>query len=322
MRWNDRSGNAEPAADPAQQAVGQRHQRDEGQHHRADRHRQPHAGLRALRRRLDDIGRRSPFLEGLGDFDFVRLAALGDRRRSLGADPALGSANPRPRSRLGFGIVGHDDLGHHDPAGCRHEGGGQQVRQVLVAEQPGIGGQDRAGDAGHADRHQGEDRGRRQGGEIRPHDQRALRLADEDVRRRAERFDPADAGDPADRAADPADDALHDPEVVEDRDQRGEEDDHRQCAEREGVRKRVVGARPEQEFGARYRHRTAARQTPSAMPLITRLPHGVRSTRNAIAACSAKAGADHPQANAPAARGKREGDGEDRHDPEQIDDDR
>ena len=30
-----------------------------------------------------------------------------------------------------------------------------------------------------------------------------------------------------DRAADPADDQLHDPQVVEDRDQAGEEDDHR-----------------------------------------------------------------------------------------------
>ena len=65
-----RSGLAEPAADPAEHAVGQRHQRDEGQHHRADRDRQLDAGLRALRRGHDDVGRPLALLEGL-DLDLV-----------------------------------------------------------------------------------------------------------------------------------------------------------------------------------------------------------------------------------------------------------
>ena len=51
---------------PAEQAVGERDQRDEGQHHRADRDRQLDAGLRALRGGHDDVGGPLAFLEGLG----------------------------------------------------------------------------------------------------------------------------------------------------------------------------------------------------------------------------------------------------------------
>ena len=65
-----------------------------------------------------------------------------------------------------------------------------------------------------------------------------------------QRFDAADAGHPADRAADPADDPLHDAEIIEDRDEAREEDDHRQRGDGEGVGERVAGARPEQELGA------------------------------------------------------------------------
>jgi hypothetical protein len=43
---------------PPSSAVGQRHQRHEGQHHRADRDRQLHAGLRALAGGHDDVGGR------------------------------------------------------------------------------------------------------------------------------------------------------------------------------------------------------------------------------------------------------------------------
>ena len=98
--------------------------------------------------------------------------------------------------------------------------------------------------------HHREQARRGQRGEIGPDDQRRFGLADEDVRRGGERFDPADPGHPADRAADPAHDPLHDPEIIEDRDQAREEDDHRQSGDREGVGERVRVARPEQEFGA------------------------------------------------------------------------
>src|SRR3546814_4079448 len=49
-------GIAEPAADPGEQPIGERDERDEGEHHRAHRNRQLDAGLRALCRRHDDVG--------------------------------------------------------------------------------------------------------------------------------------------------------------------------------------------------------------------------------------------------------------------------
>ena len=67
---------------------------------------------------------------------------------------------------------------------------------------------------------------------------------------RGQRFDPADAGDPADRAADPADDALHDAEMVEDRHQGREEDDHGQGLDGEILAELVGGEAAEQEGGA------------------------------------------------------------------------
>ena len=72
-RWKLRSGIAEPAADPAEQPVGERDERDEGEHHCADRDRQLDAGLRALRGGHDDVG--GPFLvvARLGELD--RLAS-------------------------------------------------------------------------------------------------------------------------------------------------------------------------------------------------------------------------------------------------------
>jgi hypothetical protein len=49
-------------------------------------------------------------------------------------------------------------------------------------------------------------------------------------------------------AADPAHDPLHDAEMVEDRHQGREEDDHRQRAEREGVGERIGLVAAEQEL--------------------------------------------------------------------------
>ena len=59
-------GNADHVAEPAEQAVGERDQRDERQHHRADGDGQLDAGLRALGGGHDDVGRPLALLEGLG----------------------------------------------------------------------------------------------------------------------------------------------------------------------------------------------------------------------------------------------------------------
>ena len=77
-------GDADQLAEPAEQPVGERDQRDERQHHRADRDRELDAGLRALRRGHDDVGRLLALLERLGDLDLVRPRAASvscaDRR--------------------------------------------------------------------------------------------------------------------------------------------------------------------------------------------------------------------------------------------------
>ena len=76
----------------------------------------------------DDVGRLLAFLERLGHLDLVVLDRVGVAR-----------------------VVGHDHLGHQDAARRRHEGRGEQVGQIALAEQAGVGGEDGPGDAGHAD---------------------------------------------------------------------------------------------------------------------------------------------------------------------------
>ena len=105
MQLEAELGMAEPGADPAEQAVGERDQGDEGEHHRADRDRELDAGLRALGGGHDDVGR--PLLAMLG---------LVDRRR---LEVARG------------GVVGHDDLGHQDAARRGHEARGEQIGQQM-----------------------------------------------------------------------------------------------------------------------------------------------------------------------------------------------
>ena len=223
-------------ADPAEDAIGHRHQGDKGEHHRADRNRQLDPGLRALPRGHDDIGGLLTLFEPV---DLEIVFAARDR------GPAL-----ERQFVLWRQIVGHDQLGHQYPARRRHERGGKQERKVFLPQQPGISGEDRPRDPGHADGHQREHMARRKRGEIGAHDQRTLGLADEDIGCCAEAFDAADPGDPADPAADPAHHALHDAEIIENRHQRREEHDHRQCEQGEILAERVAGQRSEQEFGA------------------------------------------------------------------------
>jgi hypothetical protein len=74
---------AEQVAEAAEQAVGQRDQGDEGEHHRADGDGEPDAGLRALRRGHDDVGGPLALLERLGDVDLL----------SAGDSPSSGSSS-------------------------------------------------------------------------------------------------------------------------------------------------------------------------------------------------------------------------------------
>jgi len=129
-----------------------------------------------------------------------------------------------------------------------------------------------------------------------------------------QRFYPADPGDPADRSADPADDPLHDAEIVEDRDKAREEDDHRQSGDREGVGEGVARARAEQEFGALVRIAEQVRDTgrkgmdPRAAPAGPK--HEPRNRR-----LQRERRADDTQADRLAIGRQQECDGQDRRDP-------
>src|SRR3546814_14658665 len=75
----------------------------------------------------------------------------------------------------------------------------------------------------------------REAGQIGPDDERRFALPDEDVGGRTQGFDLGDADHLFDPAADPADDELHDPEIIKDRDEAREEDDHGKRRDREAV---------------------------------------------------------------------------------------
>ena len=212
------------------------------------------------------------------------------------------------------GIVGHDDLGHQDAARRRHEGGREQVRQVLGPEQACVSREDRAGDARHPDAHHGEQARRRKRGEIGPDDQRRFRLADENVGCGRQGFDPADPRDPADRAADPAHDPLHDPEIIEDRDQAREEDDHRERRDCKAVGEGVRFARPEQEFGALGRISEEIADSPDSAWIAGAAPARVEH-QPGDERLQRERRADDSQSDRAAVRRQQEGDAEDDDDP-------
>ena len=137
--------------------------------------------MRALRGGFDDIGRTLALLEGLCDLHFP--LALGERGRPLAADPATRQRQLTLRFGRRLAVIGHDYLRHQYAARGRHECGGQEKGQIGIAEQPGISGKDRAGNAGHAHRHEREQPRGRKCSEVRAHDKRAFGLADKNIRR-------------------------------------------------------------------------------------------------------------------------------------------
>ena len=244
----------------------------------------------------------------------MRLAAFNQRARTIGTDARFGQFDFTGDIRI-VAIVRHDDLGHQDAARRRHEGGGEQEGQIVRPEQPGISGKDRPRHTGHADGHQREQPRRWQRSEIGPHHQWAFRLADEYIGRRAQRFDLADTRHPADRPADPAHHPLHDAEIIEDRNQRREEHDHRERAERKGVGERVVCA--EQEVGAfigiaeQGRHAIGHPLDHPAAPVGRQYEERHQRLQR-------EGRADHPRLDAFLPRRKQEGDGKDGEDAEQA----
>jgi hypothetical protein len=123
-------------------------------------------------------------------------------------------------------IVGHDELCHQQTARRSHERGRQEVLELDTELR--VGSEHRAGHRCHARRHHREDLRLRQPAQVGTYGKRRFSLPDEYRGSRAQRLDRTRADDPAKRAPDDLHDPLHDPEVIEDAHQRGEEDDDRQ----------------------------------------------------------------------------------------------
>ncbi len=130
--------------------------------------------------------------------------------------------------RLG---LGPEDLRDEERARGGHHGRRDEVFQRRPHRH--VGQHDGARDVRHAARHHREELGRRHRRDVGRDQDRRLRLADEDVRRHAERLGAGDLH----RLLHPPRHALHDhlddPEVVEDREERADEDDDREHLEGE-----------------------------------------------------------------------------------------
>ena len=106
------------------------------------------------------------------------------------------------------------------------------VREVADEHQD-VCAQHAAGGVGKAADHDGHQLRPCHAFEVRTHHQRRFGLADEDVRGVRERLGARDAHRVRHQAREERHDLLHDPEVVEDGEERAEEDDGRQDLERE-----------------------------------------------------------------------------------------
>ena len=147
-----------------------------------------------------------------------------------------------------------EDLRQHDGGGRGHDDRGEQMLNLDVREQ-NIRRHHRAGHVRHAADHDGEQFGLRQPGEKRPDGQRRFRLPHEDAGRDIQRFRAACAHDllHPDRNAFTIHCMIA--EIVEDREERRDEDDDRQNLEGENGR---PDEPPESQFARACRRRRTA----------------------------------------------------------------
>ena len=190
-----------PAADAGQNAVQQSDQRNKRQQHCADVERQLHTRRGAGGGGVQHVGR------------FIRIRALAVMSWVI----------------VRFLRFRYDNFGKQQSTRRRHKRRGNQVLQrnahLRIARQHGTRhrGQAAAHDrkqlrAGH-------------GGDIRTHHQRRFGLTNEDVRRGRQRLGTRGLQNRPQRAAENANDQLHNAQVVKHGNQRREEDDHRQHAQ-------------------------------------------------------------------------------------------
>ena len=124
-----------------------------------------------------------------------------------------------------------EELGHHDGARGRHDHCGEEM-PGLDAERD-IGHHDRAGDVRHSRGHHRHQLGARHPRQEGPDGERRLGLPHEDRRRDVEALRAARAQHPAHHEGEGPDDDLHDADVIENGEERGNEDDGRQELEGE-----------------------------------------------------------------------------------------
>ena len=160
--------------------------------------------------------------------------------RPMPAPPAAASMTPEysrgmsslaPSAVADCSRLGVHDLGHDQGRGRRHDAGGQEVAGVDA--QAHVGRHDAAGDGREAGGHHGHQLGVGHGLDVGADHQRRLGLAHEDVGGGRQGLRAAGLHGAAHDPGDARDHALHDPEVVEDGHQAGEEDHRRQDVDRE-----------------------------------------------------------------------------------------
>ena len=122
--------------------------------------------------------------------------------------------------------LGDEHLGHHERAGRRHDHRGQQV--LRLDAEGDVCGHDAAGDVGHARGHHRHQLGLRHPAEIGANRQRRLGLAHENAGGDVQRLGAARAHHAVHHHREQPDHHLHQAEVVQDREQGGDEDDRRQ----------------------------------------------------------------------------------------------
>ena len=127
--------------------------------------------------------------------------------------------------------LGHEHLGDEDGSGRGHDDGGEEVLRVDAEED--VGGHDAAGDVRHAGGHDGHELGARGVAEEWADGERGFGLAHEDAGGDVGGLRAGGAHGALHEPGDDLDDVLHDAEVIEHREERGDKDDRGQDGEGE-----------------------------------------------------------------------------------------
>ena len=205
-------GGGEPgeeAMQPAEAAIDEGDERDEGDEHGADVEGELEAVAGAAGGGIDDVD------AGFFDFDFDATEGFG------------------------FFRFGDEHFGEHDGGGGGHDDGGEEVADFDFGEED-VGGHDGTGDVGHAGGHDGEEFALGEADEEGTDGEGSFRLAHEDAGGDAGGFSTAGAHDAAHDEGHAFNDELHDAEVIQnaeegrDKDDDGEDLEGEENAERSG----------------------------------------------------------------------------------------